>query len=370
VAVRRDIVAYMALEGTVVAPPTAQATLYSPYRTTVKQVRASVNDRVDKGDVLLELTMPSAEVALQQAKDAVRSAELDEAAARRTASSGIDAARARVRAAETALRAVEAAPPAADPAEADSSSPAPSPGRPPAESSDREAAVSELEAAQAALAQAEAELQLAVAPARDRLEAARANLREAQAGRAEGFVRAPIAGTVVLLNATEGQEVGEDAKQPLAQIVNLRQLRVHALLTPEQQPNARDGTPVKLKFAELPNQLLDGEVERVTSVSDDSGRVTRYTAVVDFDNRERLVRPGWEAEVSVKLGAVEDVVAVPAEAVDRGEGDQWIVEVRRGGTWERVPVQLGLSDGTYTEIRQGVREGEEVRVTPSLLGGR
>src|SRR5207237_5360672 len=61
VAVTRDIVAYLRLEGTAVAPPTAVSTIYPPYQTTVKKVDATLHERVHRGDRLIELVIPSAD---------------------------------------------------------------------------------------------------------------------------------------------------------------------------------------------------------------------------------------------------------------------------------------------------------------------
>src|SRR5437016_3448562 len=54
VAVRRDVVATLRLEGTVIAPPGAVSTIYPPYQTTVKKVDSTINARVRKGDPLIE----------------------------------------------------------------------------------------------------------------------------------------------------------------------------------------------------------------------------------------------------------------------------------------------------------------------------
>jgi multidrug efflux pump subunit AcrA (membrane-fusion protein) len=73
---------------------------------------------------------------------------------------------------------------------------------------------------------------------------------------------------------------------------------------------------------------------------------------------------------SVKLDAVRDVVAVPNSAVRKGEGGQPVVEVQRNGQWVKVPVQIGLSDGAYTEVKQGIQPGEVVKAEAPMLGRR
>ena len=65
---RRDILASLPLRGKVVAPPVARADVMAPYRAPVARVYASVGDRVRRGDVLVELSHPTAQAAYEQAR--------------------------------------------------------------------------------------------------------------------------------------------------------------------------------------------------------------------------------------------------------------------------------------------------------------
>src|SRR5205823_289972 len=116
-------------------------------------------------------------------------------------------------------------------------------------------------------------------------------------------------------NAADGQTVGEDANKPLVQIVDLYALQVQAAMSPAQLPHAPVRTPVELRFQQLPGKVVPGKVARITSVPDSQGRVTGYTAVIDFDNRSAQVQPNWPASVAIRLAETHNVVAVPNDAV-------------------------------------------------------
>jgi multidrug efflux pump subunit AcrA (membrane-fusion protein) len=73
---RRDIVGYEFLNGDLVAPPEAQAVVYSAYQTPVEQVMTSIGQHVRKGEVLVKLSSPQAQVDYEQARAAVKSAEV------------------------------------------------------------------------------------------------------------------------------------------------------------------------------------------------------------------------------------------------------------------------------------------------------
>jgi RND family efflux transporter MFP subunit len=373
VAVKRDIVAHMALQATVTAPPGAQAVVYPPYLTTVKRIRVKPNERVAKGQVLMELAIPSADQALQGAKDAVRQAEADYQSARANAAAPVQAAEQRLAQAKAAEKSARAALRQQNPAPdqgntSDESGATPAPAA--ASSPELEQAVRERRAAEQAFAQARAQVDAEVLPARQALEEARQALREAQAGRAQGFVRAPITGTVIALNAQEGATVGQDRNQPLATILNRDKLQVRAPLAPEQVPYAKEGTPVKLTSSAWPNQQVEGKIVEVISAADPQGKGTVYTAILGVDDRNAPLAPNQQVLASVKLDAVKDVVAVPNSAIRKGEGGQPVVEVQRNGQWVNVPVQTGLTDNAYTEIKQGIQPGEVVKAEAPMLGRR
>lgn len=363
VAVRRDIVAHMVLNAAVVAPPDAQAAVYPPYRTTVKRIRAGVNDHVRRGEVIMELTIPSAEQAVAAARQSLQDAEAAYEGARANANQSIASARQRMASAHAAAQNSGSSADQGAAATDAAGAAAPSGGTTPA-ADDRPAA-------REALAAAEAQAAADLAPARQQLEDARHALREAQAGRAQGLVRAPISGTVTNLAAQVGQMVGDDRKVPLATIVNMDRLQIKAPLAADQVPYVKEGMPVKLTSPSFPNQQLAAEVSDIVSTADPKTGETIYSAVLSVKGPdEKLLRPNEQLSAAVKLGVAENVVAVPNSAIKKRNGAQAVVEVRRGSDWVEVPVELGLTDGQYTEIKQGVQVGEVIKATEPMLGSR
>lgn len=368
VAVQRDIVAHLALNATVTAPPGTSAAVYSPYQTTVKQVRVSQGERVNKGQVLIDLTIPSAEQALQSAKQSVSSAEAALETARAEASGSVRSAEQQLAAAREAERAARASGESTSDTtttSSDGTTTVTTTG-----GGELQSATQERRAAEQAVADARAGVDTALAPLREQLAEARAYLREAQAGRAQGMIRSPIRGTVVALAAQVGQVVGQDRKTPLVTVVNVDKLQIKAPLAAEQVPYVKEDMPVKLTSASWPNQQVEGKVLEIQSNADPKGKGTVYTAVIGVQRDENLIMPNQVLTAAVKLGVAENVVAVPNSALKKGEAGQTVIEVQRNGQWVEVPVQVGLSDGQYTEIKQGVQVGEVIKAAVPMLGSR
>jgi multidrug efflux pump subunit AcrA (membrane-fusion protein) len=176
---RRDIVVKLPLEGQVVAPPSARADIMTPYRAPVDRVFASVGDRVSRGDVLVELSHPSAQAAYEQTRQELKAAEQVYAEAKgqqRAAVSEAEKQLAAARAVERQARAA-AAPPAERP-EGEEAAVERVPSEPEAAVTIREPAADLAEATQArmaaerALIQAQTDRDAALTPYRQRLEAA------------------------------------------------------------------------------------------------------------------------------------------------------------------------------------------------------
>ncbi|MGN6428695.1 MAG: efflux RND transporter periplasmic adaptor subunit [Leifsonia sp.] len=73
------------------------------------------------------------------------------------------------------------------------------------------------------------------------------------------------------------------------------------------------------------------------------------------------VFPGLTADITMSAGKAENVLTVPTTAV-KGSAQTGVVYVQdpKGGEPKEVPVTLGLTDGTWVEIRAGLKEGDSI----------
>lgn len=76
---------------------------------------------------------------------------------------------------------------------------------------------------------------------------------------------------------------------------------------------------------------------------------------------ENIFKLGDFVRVSVEVARAEDVLRVPSRAIGR-RGDQYFVVVQEGEISREVPVEVGLSDAVYMEVRSGLEEGQEVQL--------
>jgi HlyD family secretion protein len=359
---RHDIAGAVLLNGKVVVPPPAHADVFAPYRAPVAKVYSSVGDHVRDGAVLAELSYPSAQVAYEQARASVKAAETALAGAEKEYSATLNSAQKNLDEARAAERTARVDTTAG--ASNTETEPAVTVREPAADLAQATATRKE---AEEMVTQARAELAANLAPFQQQLEVARTALKEAQSGRKVAMIRAPITGTVMALNVQPGKETG-DNRTPVATIVDLSALQVHAQAKPEQATALRRGMPATLTIKELPGQSFTGKLQSITTKAGGPLQGERYVTILAFKNDQGQVKPDMSAAVSVQTGKAHNVLVVPSNAVDHDRGGRPVVKVLRGDTAQTQVVEPGISDGKYTEIKSGLKEGESVEVTPSLLG--
>jgi multidrug efflux pump subunit AcrA (membrane-fusion protein) len=119
----------------------------------------------------------------------------------------------------------------------------------------------------------------------------------------------------------------------------------------------------------LPDQVLEGTVSYVADVAKPAawwtGNVVRYDATVRLPQAKNL-RPGMSAEVEVTVAEYEDVLTVPVAAVvDTDEGHFCWIKTTSGLI--RQAVKLGDTNGAFTIVEEGLREGDRVVLNPTPL---
>ena len=77
----------------------------------------------------------------------------------------------------------------------------------------------------------------------------------------------------------------------------------------------------------------------------------------------QMLKPDMTANVTIQTGVRKDVLLVPAEAVKvgkRGTTVTVLTKVDGKDTPAPTKVRTGGSDGTFTEIREGLKEGDRI----------
>ena len=171
---------------------------------------------------------------------------------------------------------------------------------------------------------------------------------------------APFDGVVVSLGAEPGENVG--ASQTVVRLVDLSSLQVEVAVDEVDQPYVQPGQPALVSVKGYPDLQLHGTVERVTPAARTQGDLVLFDVVVRLQEVRPELLPGMTATARIEVQRADNVLAVPEEAVVETGGRSLVSRVV-GDRVELTPVELGVSDGRFVEVRSGLGEGDQVLAT-------
>jgi multidrug efflux pump subunit AcrA (membrane-fusion protein) len=110
----------------------------------------------------------------------------------------------------------------------------------------------------------------------------------------------------------------------------------------------------------FPAMDFKGKVSAIYPKAVIQDNVVNYDVVVDIETSYYgLLRPEMTTSVSIFLEKREDVLAVPAKAVQRERGKN-VVYVLADGRAEPREIKVGWRDGQWLEVASGLQENETV----------
>lgn len=136
----------------------------------------------------------------------------------------------------------------------------------------------------------------------------------------EADVRAPVAGTIIDKPVSLGQVIASATNSAsggtiLLKMADLTRVRVRALFNETDIGAVVPGQPATVTVDAFPDRPFGGIVEKIEPSAVVQSSVTMFPVLVTLDNREGLLKPGMNGEVTVLVERREDVLSVPNDAV-------------------------------------------------------
>lgn len=341
---RGDIAQGVAASGTLEAVTTVQ--VGTQVSGTVADLLVDFNDMVRKGQVLARLDPSLLQAAAQQADAGLVRAKAD---ADRLRVAVEDATIKLGRTTTLSQRGLAAA-------------------------ADLQAATYDVRTAQAQLASGDAQVTQA-----------RASVNQSRVNLGHTVITSPIDGVVISRSVDAGQTVAASMSAPTLFVLaaDLTRMRVNAKLDESDIGLVKEGMDVTFRVDAYPSETFTGRVAQVRLQGEIVSNVVTYLTVIDVANPGLKLKPGMTASVTVQVARRAQVLRVPnlalrfrptaeqlaalgakapatAPAAGAGKGTR-VASVWRsvGRTLERVPVQVGLTDGSFTEIVGGALKADD-----------
>ncbi|MFI5184631.1 MAG: efflux RND transporter periplasmic adaptor subunit [Vicinamibacteria bacterium] len=233
-----------------------------------------------------------------------------------------------------------------------------------------------------------------------------AALNQAKLDLEHSIIQAPIDGVVLARNVDVGQTVAASLQAPTLFVIanDLSRMEVNATVDEADIGRVKTGQDVTFRVDAFSGETFAGRVEQIRLQPVITSNVVTYNTIITVDNSSLRLMPGMTATVSVVIESRKDVLRVPNTALRfrpegyveaprpagsgspaapggtrAGGGSRRATESRPGrsgvvfvlgddGVAAPTKVQLGLSDGRYVEVLDGLAEGDRV-ITGVTAGG-
>lgn len=228
--------------------------------------------------------------------------------------------------------------------------------------------------------------------AKSTYESCKATLAKAERNLAYATITSPIDGVVISKDVEEGQTVASGFETPTLFTIaaDLTQMQVVADVDEADIGGVEEGQRVTFTVDAYPNDVFEGKVTQIRLGDDSSSSststtssstVVTYEVVISAPNPDLKLKPRLTANVTIYTLDRKDVLCVPSRALRftpeapliseedivndcNAEHKVW---TREGNTFTAHPVEVGISNGIYTEITSGISEGTTI-VTEATIG--
>jgi len=223
------------------------------------------------------------------------------------------------------------------------------------------------------------------------------------------LIYSPMDGTVSSRSCEVGERVvatGQFSGTEIMRVADLSSMEARVDVNENDVVNVKAGDHALISIDAYPGRKFNGVVKEIAATGTTSGtgtqsEVTNFQVKIRITDHDVKLRPGMSATADIETQTVKGAVAVPIQSVtvrdlatgksadeiqqdnakaaekDRGDNqasvtnlrDQsraksvrlpYVVFIKQGDHVRIQKVDMGISDDTYTEIKNGVNPGDEV----------
>ena len=172
-------------------------------------------------------------------------------------------------------------------------------------------------------------------------------------------IEAEFDGTVSSVDVEKGDELKAEAS--LMTVADFDHMAVSVRVGESNIAQVSEGQACRVTVASA-GVTFDSVIDKIDHVAYTGNNVAYYTTTVKVDaSAAENIWPGMQATVTVPLEEAQNVTVLKMEGLSTArDNTAYVFKENEEGEMERVTVTVGVSNGNYVEIRDGIRPGETV----------
>jgi cobalt-zinc-cadmium efflux system membrane fusion protein len=179
-------------------------------------------------------------------------------------------------------------------------------------------------------------------------------------------VLSPVSGRVTARNAAPGVFVQPGNTPAPYSVADISRIWLNASVTESDMPLVKKGQVIRVAVMAFPDRTFEGRISTVGSTVDP--QLHRGLVRAEIDDPKHELLPGMFAAFVIVTGDPVKAPAIPLDGVVReGDGSMTVWVTTDGHRFTQRTVRLGLQDGGYDQVIDGVSPGERVVVKGAII---
>jgi len=123
------------------------------------------------------------------------------------------------------------------------------------------------------------------------------------------------------------------------------------------------GQPARIRVESFPNKTFNGKVTKIAPLGVEKDNVTTFEVRVSIDNPTGELKANMTANAEVLITEHKNALSVPEQALvydNQKNAFVFVPDPKQKDGQRKIPVKAGISNGSKTEILDGLKEGDTV----------
>ena len=209
------------------------------------------------------------------------------------------------------------------------------------------------------------------AAAKESLEVIRDGVSSRNTTGSSTLVRSTITGLILDIPVKVGNSVIQantmNDGTTVATVANMSDLIFDGNIDETEVGSLVEGMPMSISIGALPDYNSEAALEYISPKATENNGANQFEikAAVKVTS-DHMIRSGYSANAEIVLETASQVLSIPESALEFDGDDTYVYRKNESGTYDRIQVKTGLSDGINIEVTDGLKQGDIVR-GPQIL---
>jgi HlyD family secretion protein len=185
---------------------------------------------------------------------------------------------------------------------------------------------------------------------------------------ANTLIRSTVSGMVLEVPVEVGNQVIESNNfnegTTIASLADVTKLIFEGKIDESDVGKIKEGLPLEITVGAVENTTFDAILDYIAPKGKLENGAIQFEIKGTLNKQDTtFVRVGLSANASIILARADSVLSIK-EALVQFDKDtkEPFVEIKNGDGFDRKDITLGVSDGIYVEIKDGIAEGDAIKV--------